>query len=327
MPRPRTNWDDTETKLLLDMCLQEKDKYNFNQFGVTRDGWNNIYPYFLHYDRKQVNNKLASLKTQYQKWKDGLSATGFCRDTQTGGIATDPEYRKTQDATQPDSDNNTQCAETSAAGAARCKPPRFLNELGALYGDRNCNMGSFMSAGGIGASTPPHVVWLQDHIGPSSYHSGSKRDTRDQVVNSPEKKACNVGEYMARLSESIAAMSTSRDRERTREQAEVNEAMPILRDDGVPVPSDMYFEALELFKNSVYRREFKNMENTGVRIAWLTWHMNRNKKTILFGGLRVRTSPGIYDATSKKEVTGSKEQQRMAGWRGFKLCNGLAAGV
>jgi hypothetical protein len=40
----------------------------------------------------------------------------------------------------------------------------------------------------------------------------------------------------------------------------------------------MYFEALELLKNSVYRREFKNMEKPGVRTAWLTWHMNRNKK-------------------------------------------------
>jgi hypothetical protein len=26
MPRPHANWDDAETKLLLDMCLQEKDK-------------------------------------------------------------------------------------------------------------------------------------------------------------------------------------------------------------------------------------------------------------------------------------------------------------
>ena len=139
-------------------------------------------------------------------------------------------------------------------------------------------MGSFMSAGGIGASTPPHVVWLQDHIGPSSYHSGSKRDTRDQVVNSPEKKACNVGEYMARLSESIAAMSTSRDRERTREQAEVDEAMQILREDGVSGTSDMFFEALELFKNSMSCREFKNLLDIEERIAWLTWHLNRNNK-------------------------------------------------
>jgi hypothetical protein len=151
-----------------------------------------------------------------------------------------------------------------------------LNELEALYNDQNWNMGSFMSAGGI--STLPHVMWPQDHFRPSSYHSDSKRDTMDHVVNSLEKKSCNVGEYMAHLSKSIIARSTSRDRERTREQVEVDEAMQILRDDGVPVPSDMFFEALELFKNYVSRREFKNLLNTRERIAWLTWHLNRNNK-------------------------------------------------
>ena len=86
-----------------------------------------------------------------------------------------------------------------------------------------------MSAGGIRESTPPAALCWLDLGGPSSYHSGSKRDTMDNVVNSPEKKKnCSVGEYMARLSESIAAKSTSRDRERTREQAKVDEAMQLL---------------------------------------------------------------------------------------------------
>ena len=83
---------------------------------------------------------------------------------------------------------------------------------------------------------------------------------------------------MAHLSESIAARSTSHDRERTREQAEVDEAMQILREDVVPYISDMFFEVLELFKNSVSRREFKNLLNTEEHLAWLTWHLNRNNK-------------------------------------------------
>ena len=83
---------------------------------------------------------------------------------------------------------------------------------------------------------------------------------------------------MARLSESIATKSTSHDQEHTREQAEVDEAMQILWDDGVPSCSDMFFKALELFKNSVSHREFKNLVNTEERITWLTWHMNRNNK-------------------------------------------------
>ena len=43
-----------------------------------------------------------------------------------------------------------------------------------------------------------------------------------------EEEDLQCGEYMAQLSESIAARSTSRDRERTREQAEVDEAMQLL---------------------------------------------------------------------------------------------------
>ena len=63
-----------------------------------------------------------------------------------------------------------------------------------------------MSTGGIRESTPPAALRPIDLGGPSSYHSGSKRNTIDNVVNSPEKKkTCSVGEYMARLSESIAA--------------------------------------------------------------------------------------------------------------------------
>ena len=54
--------------------------------------------------------------------------------------------------------------------------------------------------------------------------------------------------------------------------------MQILREDGVPGTSDMFLEALELFKNSVSRREFKNLLNTEERLAWLSWHLNRNNK-------------------------------------------------
>ena len=92
MPHPRANWDDAETKLLLDMCLQEKEKFNFGQFGVNRDGWNSIYPYFPNYDRKQVNNKLGAPKNK-------LSATGLGRDKKGGGIDADPKYWETLDAT------------------------------------------------------------------------------------------------------------------------------------------------------------------------------------------------------------------------------------
>ena len=136
-----------------------------------------------------------------------------------------------------------------------------------------------MSAGGIREATPPDAVRWLDLRGPSSYQSGLKMDNRDHVVNSPEKKKTYyVGDYITRLSESIAARSASRDRERTREQVEVDEAMQILREDGVPSTSDMFFLATVLFKDSVTRRVFKNLLTAEERMAWLTYHMNKNNK-------------------------------------------------
>ena len=80
----------------------------------------------------------------------------------------------------------------------RGRQPCFLDQLEALFGDRNRNTGCFMSAGGIRESMPPAALRPINLGGPSSYHSSSKRDTMDNVVNSPEKKKnCNVGEYIA----------------------------------------------------------------------------------------------------------------------------------
>ena len=62
MPPKRATWTEDDTKLLLDLCLQEKEKCNFNQQGLTTAGWNNIYTNFPHFDKKQCNNKLGYLK-------------------------------------------------------------------------------------------------------------------------------------------------------------------------------------------------------------------------------------------------------------------------
>ena len=101
MPPKRANWSEDDTKLLLNLCLQEKDKFNFNQQGLTTTGWNNNYTNFPHYDKKQCNNKLESLKKAYLTWKDELTATGLGRDPRTGDIEAKPEYWETQAGSQP----------------------------------------------------------------------------------------------------------------------------------------------------------------------------------------------------------------------------------
>jgi len=101
MPPKRASWTEDETKLLLDLCLQEKEKCNFNQQGLTTVGWSNIYTYFPRFDKKQCNNKLGYLKKAYQTWEDGPTATGLGRDPRTGAIDAKSEYWETQEGSQP----------------------------------------------------------------------------------------------------------------------------------------------------------------------------------------------------------------------------------
>ncbi|XP_066341602.1 uncharacterized protein [Miscanthus floridulus] len=97
MPPKRATWTEDETKLLLDLCLQEKEKCNFTQQGLTTGGWHNSYTYFPQFDKRQCNNKLGYLKKAYQTWKDGLTATGLGRNPRTGAIDADTEYWETQE--------------------------------------------------------------------------------------------------------------------------------------------------------------------------------------------------------------------------------------
>jgi len=145
-------------------------------------------------------------------------------------------------------------------------PPPYLEQLFRLYGSPK-DRGSFMSAGGVCASvTPP----TEAPAGPSN-----KRATVDTEVDSPpKKKNCSTEEYMRQLTESIVQRSS---REHTREQKEVFEVMEILRNDGVPEGSELYFKALDLFKNSICRAEYKNIHGLVNRIAWIEWTWTHGK--------------------------------------------------
>ena len=53
--------------------------------------------------------------------------------------------------------------------------------------------------------------------------------------------------------------------------------MEILRNDGVPEGSELYFKALDLFKNSVCRAEYKNIHDLVNHIAWIEWTWTHGK--------------------------------------------------
>ena len=52
MPPKRVTWTEDDTKLLLDLCLQEKEKCNFTQQGLTTASWSNVYTNFPNFDKK-----------------------------------------------------------------------------------------------------------------------------------------------------------------------------------------------------------------------------------------------------------------------------------
>jgi hypothetical protein len=52
MPKDHALWAEAKTRLLLELTLKEKEKFNFNQYGVTRYGWRNIHPHFPQYTTK-----------------------------------------------------------------------------------------------------------------------------------------------------------------------------------------------------------------------------------------------------------------------------------
>jgi hypothetical protein len=43
MDQKRANWDPATTRLFLHLCIAEKEKFNFSNQGLTKDGWRNVY--------------------------------------------------------------------------------------------------------------------------------------------------------------------------------------------------------------------------------------------------------------------------------------------
>lgn len=90
------NWDDKTTKAFLDLCIDEKNKLNFNKKSLTNDGWENMYKNFRQqtdraYGKKQLN-KFTTLKRQYKLWKNLKDKSGTGWDKNTGTITCTPEW-------------------------------------------------------------------------------------------------------------------------------------------------------------------------------------------------------------------------------------------
>ena len=102
----RAHWCYEETKFFLDLCIAEKNKMNFNQTGLTKLGWRNVYRGFasetgLQLANKKLQNKLSAMRRHYFAWRDRITHTGLGRDPQTGGVTADPSLFQEEEEVTP----------------------------------------------------------------------------------------------------------------------------------------------------------------------------------------------------------------------------------
>uniref|UniRef100_K3YEE2 Myb/SANT-like domain-containing protein n=1 Tax=Setaria italica TaxID=4555 RepID=K3YEE2_SETIT len=90
----RASWDEGTTKILLDLCIEQKNQLNWSDRCLTKLGWRNVYSSFraqtgLQLGSKQLQNKLNNLRRQFLGWRALQNSSGLGHDTQTGGVSAD----------------------------------------------------------------------------------------------------------------------------------------------------------------------------------------------------------------------------------------------
>ncbi|KAJ1264799.1 hypothetical protein BS78_08G029200 [Paspalum vaginatum] len=262
MASNRATWDERTTKLFLDLCIQEKNRFNANDKGQQTG---------KKLDNKQLQNKLGGLRRAYITWRDLQSRTGLGRDTQTGGIAADDSYWANEEGVHEEEEEG----DTSAAAANCGKPPKFLEELELLFGRTTQDRGVLLSAGGVRGRTPNSGP--EDHpehtptdlFQHSSDQYMSKRPMREESVDSPRKKMSTSLEVCLKdISEAV----TRRSRKSIDDVEGQDQVRQILDADGISEGSQLYLRALYLCKNAVNRKQFVGMRTKEGREEWINFN-------------------------------------------------------
>ncbi|XP_034586677.1 uncharacterized protein [Setaria viridis] len=124
----RANWDEGTTKTLLDLCIAEKNQFNWSNRCLTKLGWKHVYRSFnqqigMNLGNKQLQNKLNALRRAFLSWRDSQIQSGLGRDKQTGGVAADPSFWDDEEA------ETSAGAAQSSSQPSSIKPLPFLDEL------------------------------------------------------------------------------------------------------------------------------------------------------------------------------------------------------
>lgn len=287
MDRCRAHWDDTTTRIFLDLCIAEKEKQNYNSKGLTKIGWHNLYRNFKEetrrsYDTKQLQNKFNGLKRMYSLWRLQNDKAG----PGGGGGWDKSSSTVTQDADGWDN----QITETSAAEDFRGKALAHEDALAVIFGPKD-GTNSPSVGGGAGDRTPggggggeeenharasgDNAACPEESLG--CYRSGraspwSSQDHHIHMVGSrPAKKPKNTGYYAEGVSESMLGSRNESSSAIRREQEEVVELLQLVEKDGVSQGSELFFIATELFRSPIRRAAFRCITTPKNRVAWLRW--------------------------------------------------------
>ncbi|KAL6603809.1 hypothetical protein ACP70R_044170 [Stipagrostis hirtigluma subsp. patula] len=268
--RGRAYWDNDLTKILLELCIAEKEKLNFNsKKGPTKVGWRNIKSAFRQqtgraYDSKQLQNKFHSLKRLYTVWKKLKKSSGAGWDSKTGTIVGDDEFW------------NERIAEDEEAAELRYRPLPHNQEVDILFGGFNTQEGNMLCAGGYGDRTPSGGSNDNVRVLTAGH---AQRPGKEQVVDSPPpKRTKSTDYYLERISESVLERSKNETNPKRQEQSELADLLNVLVQDGVPKNSKLYFIATELLRSATRRQAFRSLDDAETRRSWLLWTWENAKK-------------------------------------------------
>ncbi|XP_012704447.1 uncharacterized protein LOC105915131 [Setaria italica] len=244
------------TKTLLDLCIAQKNQFNWSNRCITKLGWKNVYRSFnqqtgMNLGSKQLQNKLNALRRTFVSWRD--------LQIQSGGVAADPTFWEDEEV------ETSGGAAQPSSQSSFVKPPPFIDELYELYGCDPQDRGTLLTAGGIREATPSvgtegnAADLYQDPMRASSAHNLSKRSSQEISVDSPpKKKSDSLEDYFRDISETVANRS---QKCADREQEEMDHAMQLIEEDGLQEGSPLYCQTLYLCtRNPGYRRSFTKMK-------------------------------------------------------------------
>uniref|UniRef100_K3Y268 Myb/SANT-like domain-containing protein n=1 Tax=Setaria italica TaxID=4555 RepID=K3Y268_SETIT len=283
----RASWDEGTMKTLLDLCIAQKNQFNWSNRCLTKLGWKNVYSSFraqtgLYLGSKQLQNKLNNLRRTFLSWMALQKQSGLERNTQTGGVAADATYWEEDEKDTSGGDAPPRSKPSSQPTSV--KPPPFLDELFELFGHEPQDRGTLLTARGIREATPSvgtegNAADLDQHPLPaSSARAMSKRPAREFSVDSPTKKRSdNLEQYIRELSDSVAKRSQQRA---DRARGEMVRCMQVLVEDSLQEGSPLYCQALYLCtKNPEYRTAFTEMTTKEGRMNWIQFNWDMlNKK-------------------------------------------------